>query len=335
MVKKETKKQLKKDCSKFIPIAYDIVFKNVFGNEQYPNNTAYLASVLLDIPYEEIKGRIKFRTPRNDRIRANDKKSEKDVVFLLNLSENYKINIEVNMANSGSGIQTIIERNYYYAANLFGGGLQEGEEYTKIRTTIQYNLNNFNLDKKKPQIERNFTMKDESGVLSSKLEIVHLNIAEMHDIWYNQGVEEYDQRMRKLIGVGALIMTTDKKKFKNNLKQLEAPADIKESIERIVEEMNEDDELNIRYYNRDEEKDRLMRSIIDEEVTRAKKLAQQEAKEMIEESIEERSKEVREEGREEGQRTILQNLLSTGMTLEEIANATKLSEEEINSILKR
>ena len=113
-------------------------------------------------------------------------------MFLVNLSDSYKINIELNM--SKNGLQTIIERNYYYIANLFGGGLKEKEEYTSIRTCIQYNLNNFDIDKTHPALERKFYMRDEAGILSSKLEIVHINIAEMKEICYITDIKRYEDR---------------------------------------------------------------------------------------------------------------------------------------------
>ena len=47
--------------------------------------------ILLDIPYEDIKDKIVFKSLRHNDIRIKDKKCEKDIVFLVNLSEGYKI----------------------------------------------------------------------------------------------------------------------------------------------------------------------------------------------------------------------------------------------------
>lgn len=51
MINLMTKDELIRDTNTYVPISFDPVFKEVFGNEKYPNNTAYLASILLDIPY--------------------------------------------------------------------------------------------------------------------------------------------------------------------------------------------------------------------------------------------------------------------------------------------
>lgn len=274
-----TKDELIRDTNTYVPISFDPVFKEVFGNEKYPNNTAYLASILLDIPYEDIKNKIVFKSLRHNDIRIKDKKCEKDIVFLVNVSEGYKINIEVNM--SKSGIQAIIARNYYYVANLFGGGLREADEYSEIRTTIQYNLNNFSIDKENSKLERNFVMRDEDGVLSSKLEISHLNIAEMAKLWYDKSTKWHDERSKKLSGLSALILETNKVMFHEILNALDMPDDVDKDIGRIVEDMNYDDELNVRYYNWEEEQARLNRSILKEAKKRHEKMNLQELAEEI------------------------------------------------------
>ena len=50
-----------KDPDSIVPICYDEMFKAVFGNEKYPNITAYLISLLTNIPYSEIKGHIEYK----------------------------------------------------------------------------------------------------------------------------------------------------------------------------------------------------------------------------------------------------------------------------------
>lgn len=66
-------------------ITNDKVFKMIFGNENYPNITAYLVSVLLNIPYQLVKDKIVFKNTKNNLKRKNEKKSDKDVVFIVEL----------------------------------------------------------------------------------------------------------------------------------------------------------------------------------------------------------------------------------------------------------
>ena len=51
------------------------------------------------------------------------------------------------MKNRETFKQEIIERNLYFASNFFGMGLEESEDYTNIKTTIQYNFNLKYVDK--------------------------------------------------------------------------------------------------------------------------------------------------------------------------------------------
>ena len=133
------KKQLINNPNKMVPICYDEMFKAVFGNREYPNITAYLISVLTGIPYSLLKGKIAFKNTNQKLLRVTDKKADKDVIFIVGLEEPLKINLEMN--NRQTFKQEIIERNIYFASNFFGMGLEESEDYTNIKTTIQYNFN--------------------------------------------------------------------------------------------------------------------------------------------------------------------------------------------------
>ena len=63
------------------PITRDKIFKVIFRIENYPNITAYLASILLNISYQLVKGKIVFKNTKNNLKRVDEKPSDKDVVF--------------------------------------------------------------------------------------------------------------------------------------------------------------------------------------------------------------------------------------------------------------
>ena len=84
----------------------------MFGNEEYPNITAYLVSILLNIPYQLVKGKIVFKNTKNNLKRVDEKASDKDVVFIVDLEEPYdklKVNLEMNNTKYISSIT--ISRN--------------------------------------------------------------------------------------------------------------------------------------------------------------------------------------------------------------------------------
>lgn len=217
---KEEKKQ-----NQHIPIAFEPMFKSVFENEKYPNNAAYITSVLLDIPYEEIEGSIIFESTRLEDIKFRGK----DVVFLIDCEEIMK-----------EHMMPRIEK-----------------EYLKIKKFVQCNLNDYYIEDNHPQIERRFFLTSDYGTMIPGFEIIHINMKEMNVLWHNGSICEYDERMQNLIRLGTLIMEQDKVQFEKCLNELNAPVSIKKDIKKIVKHMNQDNELNTLYYNYQKEENRI------------------------------------------------------------------------------
>ena len=54
-----TKEILVNNPKYIVPISYDLLFRELFGKNA--DVTAFLISALLNIPYHDVKGRIKFK----------------------------------------------------------------------------------------------------------------------------------------------------------------------------------------------------------------------------------------------------------------------------------
>ena len=113
-----------------IPIIFDDIFKKVFESEENADITAYLVSLLLKIPYEKVNGNIVFKSTKQDNYRVTDKLAKKDIVFIVNIDEPLKLNLEMNRTFRLS--KSIIDRNVYYESNLFGSGLRIENEYKEL-----------------------------------------------------------------------------------------------------------------------------------------------------------------------------------------------------------
>ena len=184
MKNEKTRKVLERDLSKIVPIAYDDIFKVVFGSEENKDITAYLVSLLLKLPYEKVKGHVKFKESKNYKQRTKEKNSEKDIVFLVDTSKPMKLNLEMNRLERLE--PETIDRNVYYLSNLFGSGLKIKDEYKDIKTTIQYNFNLDYADKLGEELIDEYVYRNQRGnVLTFKTRIVHINIKKMADLWYN------------------------------------------------------------------------------------------------------------------------------------------------------
>lgn len=226
------------------PITRDKIFKMIFGNEEYPNITAYLVSILLNIPYQLVKGKIVFKNTKNNLKRVDEKASDKDVVFIVDLEEPYdklKVNLEMNNTKYISSIT--ISRNVYYLSNFHSLGLKENENYNKLLQTIQYNFNRGYVDKTNRSLIDEYYLRN-----------------------------KYSKNYQILCGISALMMCTRKKKLEEELERIPLEEEIKKEIERIVEEMNYDDAIPERIYDPVEEERRIKEGELD----RAKHIAKKE-----------------------------------------------------------
>ena len=140
--------------------------------------------------------------------------------------------------------KSIIDRNTYYEANLFGSGLRQENEYRDLKMTIQYN---FNLDfvdhVEEPLIDEYLFRNERGNILTEKTKIVHINILKMRELWYNGKYKTFTGISPSLFAMASLLIENEKKEFQEMVDVVPIKDDIKEKIERIVTDMNFDDEL--------------------------------------------------------------------------------------------
>ena len=292
-------------------ITRDKIFKMIFGNEEYPNITAYLVSILLNIPYQLVKGKIVFKNTKNNLKRVDEKASDKDVVFIVDLEEPYdklKVNLEMNNTKYISSIT--ISRNVYYLSNFHSLGLKEKENYNKLLQTIQYNFNRGYVDKTNRNLIDEYYLRNKYGnILTEDIKIVHINVDELSKLWYSENRNKYSKNYQILCGISALMMCTRKKKLEEELEHIPLEEEIKKEIERIVEEMNYDDAIPERIYDPVEEERRIKEGELD----RAKHLA-------------------KKEGWNQRTLEIAKKMLKDNIPIEKISKYTDLTEEKIEKL---
>ena len=168
---------------KIIPLEIDLLFKKVFGDNDGIRRLEGLVSILLQVPYEEVKGNV---IVLNGEKRINNKRSKRqsvDVIAEVTITTGtIRLNVEVNLKKG-----TTLERNILYAAGMLSSQLQNKEGYENIRPVIQINFNNYEINEKNPNIVKRCYIKDETNTIISKiLEIDYINIDKCHEIWYNK-----------------------------------------------------------------------------------------------------------------------------------------------------
>ena len=186
-------------------------------------------------------------------------------------------------------------------------------------------------------LSKNFKENKYGNILSENLKIVHINLEELANMWYSEVYKSYSKQTQQLCALASLMMETNRKKFEENLKKVPLEEKIKESMERIVWNMNDDEEIIERYYDRDEEYERIKRSYINGEKKRARKEGLEEGRTLgIKQGMKQGVRQGMRQGMKQGVRQGIINttkkLLQNHVDIQIISNATGLSIEEINAI---
>ena len=113
MLELKTLKEHTSNPNLFVPLAYDLIFQNL-GNKKYLNLATYFISCLTFINYKDLVGKIIISSSKSDK-RIIDTKMIKDLLYLVNTNNKFKISIEMNRVSSLN--KNIIDRNIAYLAD--------------------------------------------------------------------------------------------------------------------------------------------------------------------------------------------------------------------------
>lgn len=131
---------------KIIPLTSNVMFKELFGNVENKEATAYLISTLFELDYNEVLKNIKYQNTNLEINNIQDYKYDTDVIVTLN--NEISVNIEMNK-EYWKGIEN---RNLAYATTLFASQFKKGskkEDFKNSKKVIQININNYNYPKDK------------------------------------------------------------------------------------------------------------------------------------------------------------------------------------------
>ena len=110
--------------------------------------------------------------------------------------------------------------------------------------------------------------------------------------------------------------------------------DIKEKIERIVTDMNFDDELIEKYYDLDLEREKMLKATYEEIYEELYKKSYEKLKKETEEKARQQvQKQVQKEVKKEKEKTIL-TMFNNGLSIDLIAKYTATNKKEIEKIIK-
>ena len=312
MLELKTLKDHKNNPDAFIYMAYDDIFK-LLGTKKYIKLTTYLISALCSLNYKDLVNKVIVADVKNNS-RMIDTKLEKDLLYLVNTDNKFKISIEMNRISSLN--KNIIDRNLAYLADAYTTGIQTKDNYKDLIPTIQFNLNMCDVNQEKEVLNNYLLRNTNSKVLTKKMRMYHVNILKLYKMWYDKSIKKEDLYFKKLCFMGALLLENEWTKFYELLDN--APSDfddeLKNEVKEMLEYMNDDSLLVARFYDPDKRREFYMEGF-------------------REEGREQGREEGRLQGREQGifkrNLEIVKNMFKKKYKIEDIEEVTGLSKEEI------
>ncbi len=182
----------------------------------------------------------------------------------------------------------------------------------------------------------------------------------MRELWYNGKYKTFTGISPDLFALASLLVENEKKEFQKIVDEVPIKTNIKEKIERIVSDMNFDDELIEKYYDLDEEREKMLRATfeeiyeaklqkdlqekVQEESQKLQEKFQNKSKELqekfqneskeLQEKFQNESKELQKDLQKEKDKTIF-TMYKNGLSVDLIAKYTNISIKNINEIIKR
>ena len=162
-----------------IPIVSDSMFHTMISNENRKQYVSYFFASLLNKDYDEIYNSIKFVKTELDK--DIDNEGSKRVDFICKIDNEYVL-LEMNNKPS----RVILERNFMYAAKIYGNKVVKGAEYNYSKV-ISININNFYFKGLNKAIQK-FVLKEERSeeVYTDKIQIYNIYLPLIKKKYYNK-----------------------------------------------------------------------------------------------------------------------------------------------------
>lgn len=165
--------------NKLVPAISDAIFKKVFAISKNRRLISYLISYITKIDYLYIYENFKYGNTELLKKRCDEKGLVTDLIIYL---KEEIINIEMNKYVS----KGILIKNNIYHHNIASSSIKKGENYNKIKKSIQINLN-CKKSKIKKLIHKS-KMQDDEGLIITDDNYVtyHVNMELALKKWYSK-----------------------------------------------------------------------------------------------------------------------------------------------------
>ena len=310
--------------NEIIPLSFDIMFSEVFNNEDNICILEEFISGYFNYDLELVRGNLKILSRRLGKENRLD--SRKEVDLLLDYQGN-KINIEMSNYKS----EGITDRNIIYLCKMHGKQLKVGDySYSKINKSVQIVFNNFDCQE---ELRTIWYLRNERGkILSHKFRIDIINMEKGKKLCYTERDED-----NYLVNWCKILTEINKE----NLKKASHKVLSKQSTSKLMDKidiLSGDDEM-VKLYTKLSRREMEWNTLKEEAIQEGFKEGfdngfQNGFQDGVNEGIQQGIEQGIEQGKKDSQKEIAINLLKSNVDIDIIMNSTRLTTEEIKILMK-
>jgi predicted transposase/invertase (TIGR01784 family) len=307
---------------KFLDPKNDFAFKRIFGTEKNKDILIHFLNDMLGFTGKDQIKTVSFLKTAQDPEIAAKKQSLIDVLCVDEVGRQYIVEMQVARTR---GFE---KRAQYYAAKAYSRQLNEGDKYHKLKEIIFLAITSFVMFPDKTAYKSDHVILDKE-THSHDLKDFYFSFLELPK--FTKTIDELESVVEKWAYFFKHAEETHEK-------ELEKIIGSDHVIQRAYEELNRFSwsEIELNTYEQEEKRERDAQAILDQQlldIEAAKaKYVEQGREEGREQGREEGRGEGREEGREQGIQEVAKSMKQAGLSVEEIARYTGLSETEIDSL---
>ncbi|PEU18741.1 MULTISPECIES: Rpn family recombination-promoting nuclease/putative transposase [unclassified Bacillus (in: firmicutes)] len=284
-----------------VNLRVDFAFKQLFGVQGSEKILVSFLNAVLQPSLEEPITSLHIEDPHLPKEHEDDKLSILDLHATLN--SGIKVNIEVQIRDK----KDMVERSLYYWASIYSSQLKKGEQYRSLQKTICINLVDFIIfpDEDTFHNVAEVMNKRSKRTITRDMELHFVEIPKIIKEWQEERINPWKDTLARWL---LLFPAHEDEKLTKTLEAISLEKDpmLKEAMQKW-EYMSSDASFRRLYEARE------------------KKIRDRQAELEF----------ATEKGREEGIHETARNLIRLGLPVETIAEATKLSIEEIKKMLKQ
>ncbi|HDR8483068.1 TPA: Rpn family recombination-promoting nuclease/putative transposase [Bacillus cereus] len=291
-----------------VNLRVDFAFKRLFGVEGNEDILIGFLNAVLQSSLDEEIISLHLDDPHLPREQKDDKMSILDLRATLN--NGIKLNIEIQVRDK----KDMIERSLFYWSGMYYSQMTQGMKYTELRPTICINIVDFILFPEEEDFHNVGAVmnKKTKHVLTENMQVHFLEIPKVIQEWQGERMNPWEDSLARWL---LLFPAYEDERLTTILEAIAMEKDpvLKKAIEDWERLSSDKDFLRLYEAREKAIKDRM--SEIETAEEKAAKNAAKEAK--IETKIK-----------------VIHNLISLGVPIEKVAEATELSIEEVTMILK-